>query len=419
MPLVDMHDMLNHAYRNGYAVGAFEIAGSEFLDAILEASERTRSPVMLTLAEAGSAHSDFELAMAAAERAAQRARVPVAIQFAHGTSFESALRAINLGCNGVTVNTGHENFPTNVARTRRVVEMAHACGVAVEGELGAVPGSGRGEAAPRPVGEGAYTSIEEARAYVARTQVDSLAVSVGTAHARARGRPRPDFERLKRIHEAVNVPLVIQAGAGLADEQIRRLVTHGVAKINCHTALAEVATGAIRANARGNNAAGYAGLFAGARAAIAVEVERGQRMFGAAGRAAEVLEQCRPWQPIEHVILYNVEGANEAQVEAMMARGREVLAKIPGVRRVLSGWAVVDKPKFRFCWIVEFAHEKVIASYRDHPDHMDFANSLFRPMAGERISIDFATTTGVPAAPSADAGPRTRRVATGFGIDQR
>ncbi len=418
MPLVDMHDMLNHAYRNGYAVGAFELAGPEFLEAILEASERTRSPVMLTLAEAGSGHGDFELAMAAAERAAQRAAVPVAIQLAHGTSFESALRAINLGCNGVTVNSGHENFPTNVARARRVVEMAHACGVAVEGELGAASETGRGEGA-RQADEGVFTSVEEARAYVARTQVDSLAVSVGTAHGRARGRPRPDFERLKRIHEAVNIPLVIQAGAGLADEQIHRLVTHGVAKINCHAALAEAATGAIRANARGNSAAGYAGLFAGARAAIAAEVERGQRLFGAAGRAAEVLAQCRPWQPVEHVILYNVEGANEAQVEAMMARGREVLAKIPGVRRVLSGWAVADKPKFRFCWIVEFAHEKVIASYRDHPEHTEFANSQFRPMAGERISIDFATTAGGPAVPPAEVGSRVQRAATVLGSDHR
>ena len=418
MPLVDMHDLLNHAYRNGYAVGAFELAGPEFLEAILEASERARSPVILTLVETDSGQRDFELAMAAAERAAQRAAVPVAIQLAQGASFEAALRAINLGCNGVTANPGHESFPTNVARTRRVVEMAHACGVAVEGELGGVPGAGRGNGA-KQASEGTFTSVEEARAYVERTQVDSLAVSVGTALGRARGRLRPDFERLKRIHEAVNIPLVIQAGAGLSDEQVRRLTTQGVAKINCHAALTEAAYGVIRANARGNGAAGYAGLFAGARAVIAAEVERGQRLFGAAGRAAEVLAQCRSWQPVEHVILYNVEGANETQVEAMMARGREVLAKIPGVRRVLSGWAVADKPKFRFCWIVEFTHEKVITSYRNHPEHTAFANSLFRPMTGDRISIDFATTAGGPAVQPADAGPRMHRAAAGSMSDNR
>jgi fructose-bisphosphate aldolase class II len=96
-----------------------------------------------------------------------------------------------------------------------------------------------------------------------------------------------------------------------------------------------------------------------------------------------------------------------------------VLAKIPGVRRVLSGWAVADKPKFRFCWIVEFAHERVIASYRDHPEHTAFANSLFRPMTGERISIDFATTAGGPAVQPAEAGARVRRAAAGFVNDNR
>ena len=99
---------------------------------------------------------------------------------------------------------------------------------------------------------------------------------------------------------------------------------------------------------------------------------------------------CRAWRSVEHVIVYNVEGASDAQVEAMMARGRETLSRIPGVRRVFTGWAVQKSQKFRCCWLVQCAHEKVIESYRDHPDHTAFANQLFRPIAGDRISIDFA-----------------------------
>ena len=113
------------------------------------------------------------------------------------------------------------------------------------------------------------------------------------------------------------------------------------------------------------------------------------RLWGSAGRAAEVLMQCQIWQPVQHLIVYNVEQGSESHVDAMMRRGTEVLAGIPGVRRVVSGWAVAENAKYRFCWIVEFAHKKVIDSYRDHPDHVAFANGLFRPIAGDRVSMDF------------------------------
>ena len=389
MPLVDMHDMLNHAYRNHYAVGGFDLVSLDFLEAILTAAENCRAPVILSLVESHFDHYDFELAMAATEKAARRATVPVAIHLDHGATLDSAVRAINHGCNGVMVDASHESFPANVAHTRRVVEMAHACGVAVEGELGYVAGV-EGEDAAKHPGEVEYTSVEEAKAFVQRTGVDCLAVSIGTVHGRLRGRPKLDIERLKRINEAVKIPLVIHGGTGLSDEQFHKLITSGVAKINYYTALADAAGERIRANARANARCGYTGLVHGIQDAIRAEVERCLPLWGSAGRAAEVLVQCRAWQSVEHVIVYNVEGASDAQVEAMMARGRETLGRIPGVRRVFTGWAVQNSQKFRCCWLVQFAHEKVIESYRDHPDHTAFANQLFRPIAGDRISIDFA-----------------------------
>jgi len=405
MPLVDMRDMLNHAYRNSYAVGGFDLVSLDFLEAILAAAENCRSPVILSLAESHFGHYDFELAMAATERAARRAEVPVAIHLDHGSSQESAVRAVNLGCNGVMVDAAHESFPTNVAQTRRVVEMARACGVAVEGELGYVAGV-EGEDAARHPGENQYTSVEEAKAYVARTGVDCLAVSIGTVHGRLRGKPKLDCERLKRINDAVKIPLVIHGGTGLADEQYRKLISHGVAKINYYTALADAAGNRIRANARADSRSGYTGLVKGMQESIREEVERVMRLWGSAGRAAEVLVQCQPWQPVEHVIIYNVEHVPDAQVEAMMARGREILATIPGVRRVVTGWAVADKPRYRFCWLIEFAHRAVIDSYREHPLHRQFADNLFRPIAGDRVSVDFEHVDEIPSVPVSKARER-------------
>jgi fructose-bisphosphate aldolase class II len=83
----------------------------------------------------------------------------------------------------------------------------------------------------------------------------------------------------------------------------------------------------------------------------------------------------------------------------MMARGREMLATIPGVRRVVTGWAVADKPRYRFCWLIEFTHRAVIDSYREHPLHRQFADNLFRPIAVDRVSVDFEHVESLPAVP--------------------
>ncbi|HHJ12703.1 MAG TPA: fructose-bisphosphate aldolase, partial [Chromatiales bacterium] len=213
------------------------------------------------------------------------------------------------------------------------------------------------------------------------------AVSIGTVHGRMRGTPRLDFERLAAINARVQRPLVIHGGTGLDDGQFRRLIENGVAKINYYTALADAAAARIRANQR--EGAGYTALLDGVREAVAEETARCMRVFGSAGRADEVLAVAEPWRPVEHVILYNVAGLDDAGVEAMMRTGREVLSGIPGVRRVITGRAVQEGARYRFAWIVEFVHPAVIDSYREHPDHVAFADTHFRPVAGDRVSIDY------------------------------
>ena len=387
MPLVNMRDMLRHAYDNGYAVGAFDLVSLDFLEAILTAAEEAEAPVILSLAESHFAYFDFQLAMAATEAAARRARVPVAIHLDHGASLASAVRAINLGCNGVMVDASHHPLEENIGLSRAVVDMAHGCGVPVEGELGYVPGV-EGEDAERHPGEVRYTTVDEARRYVAETGVDFLAVSVGTVHGHMRGEPRLDFARLRDIDAALGIPLVIHGGTGLSDDQFRRLIEHGVAKINYYTALSDAAAERIRANAVAG-AGGYTGLLQGVREAIAAEVARCIRLWGGAGRAHAVLDASEPWLPVEHVILYNVQGMEPCDVPDMMARGRRVLSPIPGVREVFTGEAVREDAAYRYSWLIRFCHPAVIDSYREHPDHKAFADNIFRPVAGDRVSIDY------------------------------
>lgn len=393
MPLVNMKDMLHHAYRNGYAVGAFGLPSLDFLEGILSAAESARAPVILSLAESHFGYLDFELAMSAVEAAAQRAVVPVAIQLDHGANPDSAVKAIRLGCNGVMVDTANLPFGENLEVTHAVAKMAHACGVAIEGKLGNVP-SVKGDEAERHPGVVSYTTPAEAKGFVKRTGVDFLAVSIGTVHSPINGKPKFDWNRLKEINAALGIPLTIRGDTGVTHEQFHRLITMGVAKINYYTALSEITGDSIRAAAK-SGARDYNALLAGVRTAVSMDVERCMRMWGSAGRAAEVLTQCRPWLNVERVVVYNASGLDEERLR-VMEEGQRQLSAIPGVREVQVGSVADKSTRYRHCWLIRFASTAVIESFNQHPAHVDFADRLFRTAAADSLTADYLVASVKP-----------------------
>ena len=387
MPLVHMGDMLRHAYQHRYAVAAFDVVSLDFITGIIDAAEEKQAPIIISLAESHFDYFDFELLMSAVQKAAQRTSAPVAIHLDHGESMESAVRGINLGCTGVMVDASTSPLEGNIERTKAVVDMARGCGIPVEGELGYVPGV-EGEDAERHPGEVVYTTAEEAKTYVDATGVDFLAVSIGTVHGRMKGEPKLDFGRLAEINQALQIPLVIHGGTGLSNEQFRQLIDNGVTKINYYTALADAAGRCIQGNAE-KGGKSYTDLVRGVSEAVQQEAERCIELWGSTGKASELLECCRPWKPVEHVILFNTEGLEEAGVNAMMAEGHRVLSPIPGVLDVFTGHAVQADGDYKHCWVIKFTDKAVIDTYRVHPDHQKFADERFRPYAGGRVSIDY------------------------------
>ncbi len=383
-----MRDMLYHAYHNGYAVGAFDVVSLKFLEGIIAAAERCRAPVILNLTDTHFDYFDFELIMPSVEAAARRASVPVAIQLDQGASLASAVQGINLGCNGILVDASRHALTENIRMTRTIVDMAHACGVPVEGELSYVPGVGREDADLHP-GRVAYTTVAEAKAYVEQTGVDFLTVSIDTVYSRTIYEPKLDFRRLELINKSLEIPLGIRCSTGWGDVQYQRLIASGVAKINYYTALADVAGARIRDNTRTDCRDEYTCLTAGVKEAVSTEVERCIRLWGSNDRAAELLTQSTSWAQVEHLIIYNVTSITEHDADSMMIEGQRVLSAIPGVREVGIGRAVKDDAKYSYTWLVRFCHPAVIDSYREHPVHVAFADDLFRPVAGERISIDY------------------------------
>ena len=390
MPLVNMGDMLNHAYKHGYAVGAFDLLSLDFLEGIISAAEHCDAPVILSLAESHFAYFDFELIMSAVVAAAKRTDIPVAIHLDHGECLKSAVTGIKLGCNGVMIDSSNKALTENINLTRSVVDMAHSCGIPVEGELGFVPGV-EGDDAERHPGEIAYTTVSEAKLYVEQTGVDFLAVSIGTVHGRMQGELKLNYLRLQEINDEINIPLVIHGGTGLSDDQYQQLINRGVSKINYYTSLADVAGLRIRENTQNNPLNGYTGLADGVQETISTEVERCINLWGSARRAKEVITQCEAWSPVEHLIIYNVKGITGDETITMINEGKTILSSIPGVLEIVTGHSIQDDDSYRYTWLIRFCHRAVIESYRNHHLHVAFANTLFRPVAGERISIDYQT----------------------------
>ncbi len=396
MPLVNMKDMLLHAYENGYAVGAFDLVGLDFLPAILAAAESARAPVVLSVTETVWAESDRDWVLAAVEMAARQASVPVAVHWDGGTSVTSAVRAIRMGANSIMVASGRESLSRNMEQTRAVVDMAHACGVPVEGELGYVPDADSDEDGTRDAAR--YTTVAEAKGFVERTGVDCLAVSIGTAYGRAREKFKLDWGRLKEINAALKMPLVIHGGTGLNDQQCRKLIMLGVAKIHYRAGLNDAAGGRLRDNVRRNRSAGYSHLQAGIREAVMSEVEPRLRAWGSAGRAAEVLTRCRPWLDVERVVVYNAPDLSEDQLRLLMMEGQRVFSGIPGVRAVRAGSVVEKSTRYRHCWLVRLVSAAAVAGFRQHPAQIAFTDRRFGPVAFDRIVADYHVVDDMPSA---------------------
>lgn len=256
MSLVNLSAILQDAQQNRYAVGSFNIVNLEFLQAILTAAERKRSPIILSIAEVhfkylenGLATSpqtnryvvDLETILPLIRHAAMQATVPAAIHLDHGLKFETVVRAIRCGFTSVMFDGSLLPFEENIKQTQEIVKMAHAVGVTVEAELGHVGGAEGG-----PGGEEAtkewYTNPADAQQYVDRTKVDALAIAIGNAHGLYKQTPKLDFDRLIEIRRRVAIPLVLHGGSGIPAEDFKKSIQLGICKINFYTEMSRAAT---------------------------------------------------------------------------------------------------------------------------------------------------------------------------------
>lgn len=242
MPLVTSKKMLLDAKKGGYAVGAFNVENMEMVKAVIAAAEELHAPVMLqtTPSTVKYASLDMYAAMVAAE--AKKAKVPVCLHLDHGSSYELAVAAMEAGYTSVMIDGSHESFEDNIAVTKKVVEVAKAKGIPVEAELGKVGGKEDDLEADADTN----TDPQEAKEFVERTGVSSLAIAIGTAHGFYAGTPVLDKVRVSDIKALVETPLVLHGASGLSEEDVKECVARGMCKVNFATELRVAYTDAVK-----------------------------------------------------------------------------------------------------------------------------------------------------------------------------
>ncbi|EFE70994.1 MULTISPECIES: class II fructose-bisphosphate aldolase [Streptomyces] len=247
MPLTSTGELVTRATAHRSAVASFNVITLEHVEAVIAGAEAVHAPVVLQVSENAVRFRYGRLLplARAAVAAAERAAVPVALHLDHVRSDALLRQAPDAGFGSVMYDAARLPYAENLAATRAAAEWAHAHGLWIEAELGQIGGKD-GEPPLDAHAPGARTDPDQARAFVADSGVDALAVAVGTTHAMTTRTAALDRALLKRLSTALDVPLVLHGSSGLPDEELAAAVTGGIAKVNVGTALNIAMTGAIR-----------------------------------------------------------------------------------------------------------------------------------------------------------------------------
>jgi fructose-bisphosphate aldolase, class II len=240
MTLVPLKKVLDEAYKNGYAVGAFNVIDLTFLEAIIDAARQKASPVILNIAEVHFPFVTLENIVPAIKAAAERESIDIVLNLDHGLSMEAIERTIAIGFTSIMFDGSSLSLEENIKQTREVVRMCHANNISVEAEVGAVGGAEGGKltGAANPA---KYTDVNQAKKFVQKTGIDALAIAIGNSHGRYKGKPDLDFNRLREIRDVTGIPLVLHGGSGISADDFRKAISLGISKINFFTGMSEAA----------------------------------------------------------------------------------------------------------------------------------------------------------------------------------
>ncbi|MDT8859240.1 class II fructose-1,6-bisphosphate aldolase [Alkalihalobacillus sp. MEB130] len=244
MALVSMKEMLQQAKVGNYAVGQYNINSLQWAQAILQAAEEERGPVIVAASDRlvdylGGFKTIAAMVKALVEE--MEITVPVALHLDHGMNVERCKQAIDAGFTSVMIDGSHYTIEENIAMTKEVVDYARTHNVSVEAEVGTVGGMEDGL-----IGGVKYADPYECVRLVEETGVDALAAALGSVHGPYQGEPQLGFDEMKQISEMTGIPLVLHGGSGIPDYQIKKAIELGHAKINVNTECLQAWAKAVR-----------------------------------------------------------------------------------------------------------------------------------------------------------------------------
>ncbi|TGY42153.1 tagatose bisphosphate family class II aldolase [Clostridium sartagoforme] len=235
MKIVSTREMLNKAQREGYAVPAFNIHNLETLQVVVETAAELKSPVILAGTPSTVNYAGGEFIVSMADAAAGKYDIPIAIHLDHYEEVNEIEEFIKLGFRSAMIDASHKSYEDNIATVKEVVEFAHKYDTTVEAELGRLGGQEDDLVVDEK--DAKYTNPEQAKDFVEKTGIDSLAVAIGTAHGLYKGEAKLDFDRLKEIRDMVDVPLVLHGASDIPDELVKKAISLGICKVNVATDL--------------------------------------------------------------------------------------------------------------------------------------------------------------------------------------
>ena len=268
MPLVTTKEMFKKSIEEHFAIGAFNINNMEFIQAITDAAEEAKSPVILQVSSSAIKYARMEYLIKMVEAAVETTTIPIALHLDHGPDFETCKKCIDAGFTSVMIDGSKYDFEENIAVTKQVVDYAHERGVVVEAELGKL--AGIEDEVNVAADDARYTDPDQAYEFVQRTGVDSLAIAIGTSHGayKFKGDAKLRFDILQKIKEKLpDTPIVLHGASsvvpelldmcnnnggnipgakGCPDEMLRQAGEYGVSKINVDTDLRLAMTAQIR-----------------------------------------------------------------------------------------------------------------------------------------------------------------------------
>ncbi len=287
--LVTMKEMLEDARVNHYALPAFDVSNYDMMKCVLETCEEEKSPALLMALGVDLQGRDMDLMAAMIRGASDHFNVPVCLHLDHATDFDFIKRAIDAGFSSVMYDGSVLDFENNANNTAEVAKYAHAKGVTVEAELGHVGNGTVGSISETGTdtdpGE-SLTVPEEVTRFVEITDVDALAVAIGTAHGVYKKTPELRIDRLDEITAVCDRPLVLHGGSGTPNEQMQTAIRHGITKINIYSDVVMAMNKGLKntLNTVDNPALWPCLSFSDARAMMKDVIREKLRTFGSAGR---------------------------------------------------------------------------------------------------------------------------------------